>query len=126
MSFVGELKRRNVFRVGAAYVVASWLLIQVAETLFPLFGFDDNLTRNVVIALAIGLIPALIAAWVYEFTPEGLKKEKDVDRSQTITDATVYFASSSYYARDVHKNEKYIGTIFGACHCCQLGLCARI
>jgi len=88
MSLVGELKRRNVFRVGAAYVVASWLLIQVAETLFPLFGFDDNLTRNVVIALAIGLIPALIAAWVFELTPEGLKKEKDVDRSQTITDVT--------------------------------------
>lgn len=88
MSIVRELKRRNVFRVGAAYVVASWLLIQVAETVFPLFGFDDTLTRNVVIVLAIGLIPALIAAWVFELTPEGLKKEKDVDRSQTITDVT--------------------------------------
>ena len=83
-----ELKRRNVFRVGAAYVVASWLLIQVAETLFPLFGFDDRPARIVVIVLAIGLIPALIAAWVFELTPEGLKKEKDVDRSQHISDVT--------------------------------------
>ena len=88
MSFVGELKRRNVLRVGAAYVVVAWLLIQVAETLFPLFGFDDTPARIVVIVLAIGLIPVLIAAWVFELTPEGLKKEKDVDRSQSITDVT--------------------------------------
>ena len=88
MSFVGELKRRNVFRVGAAYVVVAWLLIQVAETLFPLFGFDDTPTRIVVIVLATGLIPVLIVAWAFELTPEGIKKEKDVDRSQSITDVT--------------------------------------
>ena len=62
MSFVGELKRGHVIRVGAAYVVAAWLLIQVAETLFPLFGFDDTPARIVVIVMAIGLIPVLIAA----------------------------------------------------------------
>jgi hypothetical protein len=88
MSIVGELKRRNVIRVGAAYVVAVWLLIQVAETLFPLFGFDDTPARVVVIVLAIGLIPVLIVTWVFELTPEGLKREKDVDRSQSITDVT--------------------------------------
>lgn len=88
MSLFNELKRRNVFRVGAAYVVVAWLLIQVAETLFPLFGFDETPARIVVILLAIGFVPALIFAWVFEFTPEGLKREKDVDRSQSITART--------------------------------------
>ena len=88
MSLFNELKRRNVFRVGAAYVVASWLLIQVAETIFPLFSFDDTPARIVVIVLAIGFIPVLVFAWAFEMTPEGLKKEKDVDRSQSITPHT--------------------------------------
>jgi len=81
MSFFEELKRRNVLRVATAYVVAAWLLIQVTETTFPLFGFDDTPARVIVIILAIGFIPALIFAWVFEFTPEGLRKEKDIDRS---------------------------------------------
>ena len=81
MHFIRELKRRNVFRVGAAYVVTAWLLIQVAETLFPLFGFDDRPARLVVIILAIGFIPALIVAWIFELTPEGLTRDGDIDRS---------------------------------------------
>ena len=84
MSLFKELKRRNVLRVGAAYVVGAWLLIQVAETLIPLFGFGDTPTRIVVIVLAIAFVPVLIFAWVFEFTPEGLKKEIEVDRSQPI------------------------------------------
>ena len=88
MSLLGELKRRNVFRVGAAYVVVSWLLIQVAETIFPLFGFDDTPARIVVIVLAIGLIPTVIFAWAFELTAEGLKRESEVDRSQSITTHT--------------------------------------
>lgn len=88
MSVYGELKRRNVFRVGAAYVVAAWLLIQVAETIFPLFGFDDTPARVVVILLAIGLVPVLVFAWVFELTPEGLKREKDIDRSRSTTPHT--------------------------------------
>jgi len=88
MSLLGELKRRNVFRVGAAYVVVSWLLIQVAETIFPLFGFDDTPARIVVIVLAIGLVPALVFAWAFELTPEGLKRESEVDRSRSITPST--------------------------------------
>ncbi len=77
-----ELKRRNVLRVAAAYVVASWLIIQVVETIFPAFGFGDAAVRIVTIVLAIGLIPALTLAWAFELTPEGLKKESEVDRSQ--------------------------------------------
>ena len=82
MTLFNELKRRNVFRVGAAYVVAAWLLIQVVETIFPLFGFDETPARIVVILLAIGLVPSMIFAWVFELTPEGFKKEKNIDRSQ--------------------------------------------
>ncbi|MEE8308205.1 MAG: hypothetical protein V3R81_13130, partial [Gammaproteobacteria bacterium] len=88
MSIFIELKRRNVLRVAAAYIVVAWLLIQVAETLFPLFGFDDTPARIVVIVLAIGLIPAMVFAWAFELTPEGLKKEKDIDRAQSITGHT--------------------------------------
>lgn len=88
MSLFNELKRRNVLRVGAAYVVAAWLLIQVAETLFPLFGYDETPARIVVIVLAIGFVPTLIFAWVFEITPEGLKREKDLDRSLSITART--------------------------------------
>jgi TolB-like protein len=85
LTLFNELKRRNVFRVGAAYVVAAWLLIQVVETIFPLFGFDETPARIVVIVLAIGLVPSMIFAWVFELTPEGVKKEKDIDRSQLDT-----------------------------------------
>jgi len=88
MSFFGELKRRNVIRVGAAYVVAAWLLIQVAETIFPLFGYGDGPARIVVVVLAIGFLPVLIFAWAFELTPEGLKKESEVDRSESITPQT--------------------------------------
>jgi len=88
VSLLNELKRRNVFRIAAAYVVAAWLLIQVTETIFPLFGFDDTPARIVVIVLTIGLLPALIFAWVFELTPEGLKKESEVDRTQSITPHT--------------------------------------
>ncbi len=83
--FFEELKRRNVLRVAAAYVVVSWLIIQVVETIFPVFGLGDAGIRFVIIVLAIGLIPALILSWAFEITPEGLKKEKDVDRSESVT-----------------------------------------
>ena len=85
MRLYSELKRRNVFRVGAAYTVAAWLLIQVADTTFPLFGFGDTPARIVVILLIIGFIPSLIIAWAFELTPSGLQKEEDVDRSLTVT-----------------------------------------
>ncbi len=85
MSLFKELKRRNVLRVGAAYIVVAWLVIQIVETIFPAFGFGDAAVRIVTIVFAIGLIPTLILSWAFEITPEGLKKEKDVDRSQPIT-----------------------------------------
>lgn len=88
MSLFAELKRRNVLRVAAAYIVAAWLLIQVAETIFPLFGFGDAPARIVVIALFILFIPTVIIAWVFELTPEGLKRDHEVDRSGSIAPQT--------------------------------------
>jgi hypothetical protein len=83
-----ELKRRNVFRVGVAYVVTAWLLIQVAETIFPLFDYGDAPTRILVVVLAIGFVPTLVFAWIFELTPEGLKRDSDVDRTQFIAPQT--------------------------------------
>jgi len=84
MSLLSELKRRNVLRVGAAYIVVAWLLIQVAETIFPLYGFGDTPARIVTTVLAIGLIPILVFAWAFELTPEGIRRDEEVDRSQSI------------------------------------------
>jgi len=81
MSLYKELKQRNVFRVAAAYLAGAWLLIEVAQTLFPLYGFSDDAVRLVVTLLAIGFPLVLIFSWVFELTPEGFKLEKDVDRS---------------------------------------------
>ena len=78
MSFVEELKRRNVLRIAAAYIAVSWLLIQVIETLFPIFGISDATIRIIVIILAIGFIPAVIIAWAFELTPEGLQRDSNV------------------------------------------------
>jgi hypothetical protein len=88
LSFFEELKRRNVFRVAIAYLAGSWLLIEVAGTLFPVFGVPDWGVRFVVIVLALGFLPALIISWAYELTPEGLKREKDVVRDASITRIT--------------------------------------
>jgi adenylate cyclase len=88
MSFIKELKRRNVFRVGIAYTVATWLLIQVTDTVFPRIGLPDSAVTLVIALLAIGFIPALILAWAFEMTPEGIKREKDIDREKSITPTT--------------------------------------
>jgi TolB-like protein/tetratricopeptide (TPR) repeat protein len=77
-----ELKRRNVFRVAAAYLASAWLLVEVAGTLFPIYGLVDDAIRIVVTLLAIGLPITLVLSWVYELTPEGLKLGKNIDRAR--------------------------------------------
>ena len=77
-SFLSELRRRNVLRVAMAYAAVAWLLVQIAETVMPLYGFSEAAIRTIVTVLAVGFIPALILAWVFEWTPEGLQKEEDV------------------------------------------------
>jgi TolB-like protein/Tfp pilus assembly protein PilF len=88
LSLFNELKRRNVIRVTIAYLALAWLLIEVAGTLFPVFGIPVWGVRLIVIILALGFIPALIFSWAYEITPEGVKREKDVVRDASITHLT--------------------------------------
>lgn len=85
---LNELKRRNVFRVGVAYIVGAWLLAQVAELALDSFDAPGWVIKTILLLLALGLPISLFFAWAFELTPEGLKKEKDVDRSQSITQDT--------------------------------------
>jgi len=78
MSFVTELKRRNVIRVALAYLALAWLVIQISETILPLFGFDSSAPRVVVIFFGVAFLPILILAWTFEFTSEGFKLDRDV------------------------------------------------
>jgi len=82
LSIFKELKRRNVFKVAIAYIIVSWLLLQVSDTLVPALHLPEWFHSGVAFVLIIGFPIALIFAWAYEITPEGLKKEKDVDHSQ--------------------------------------------
>ena len=84
MSIYSELKRRNVIRVAVFYLGVSWLLIQILETLFPIFGLAETSIRIVVILVAIGFIPALVLAWVFERTPDGLRKDSEIDRDADV------------------------------------------
>jgi TolB-like protein/predicted TPR repeat methyltransferase len=86
--FFAELRRRNVIRVGIFYAVGSWLVLQVADVLFGLIGVPDWSLRLVGGILLLGFPFALVLAWAFELTPEGLKREKDVDRSQPATTET--------------------------------------
>jgi adenylate cyclase len=88
MTLVSELKRRNVHRATAAYVALSWLLIQIAETVLPAFGFGGGAVRAVIIALMIGFVPAMVMAWAFELTPEGVKREQDLDHSSALAQRT--------------------------------------
>ena len=85
MSFFAELKRRNVIRVGLTYVVASWLLAQVIELAADAFGAPDWVLKLLITLLAIGLLPTLVFAWVYELTPEGIRKESEIAPDESIT-----------------------------------------
>ncbi|MEY2538264.1 MAG: adenylate cyclase [Verrucomicrobiota bacterium] len=87
-TFFRELKRRNVVRMAGLYLVGAWLLVQVSGTVLPMFGAPDWLPRSIVILLAIGFIPTLIFSWVFELTPEGLKRDEDVRPEQSIAPQT--------------------------------------
>jgi adenylate cyclase len=88
LSFFKELKRRNVFKVGIAYVVVGWLVAQVLQLVFESFGTPDWAIKTVLVLLATGLPFSLFFAWAFEMTPEGLKREHEVDRSQSIAPQT--------------------------------------
>ena len=88
MSFFSELKRRNVFRVALLYMVASWLIMQVADVGISLLGLPVWTGRFVFLLLLIGFPLVMVFSWAYEITPEGLKKEKEVDRTESVTHET--------------------------------------
>ena len=83
MSLVDELRRRNVFRVAAAYLVVGWLLTEVLTTLLPTLGAPDWASRAVILIFALGFIPAVIFSWFYEITPEGIKRDEEVIRDES-------------------------------------------
>ena len=87
-SLFTELKRRNVFRVAIAYVVLGWIVLQVGETLAPALHLPLWVNSLLAFFVLLGFPFAIFFAWAFELTPEGLKKEKDVDRSQSITPVT--------------------------------------
>ena len=87
-NFFAELKRRNVFRVAGLYLVGAWLLTQVASTLLPALEVPNWALRGLVITLALGFVPALIFSWVFELTPQGLKRDAEVAPEQSIAPQT--------------------------------------
>jgi len=87
-SFFEELRRRNVYRIGVAYAIVTWLFLQVIDIVAPIFDLPDSAPKLVLTLLAIGFPFALIFAWAYEITPDGIKREAEVDRSQSITSRT--------------------------------------
>jgi TolB-like protein len=88
LSLIRELQRRNVFRVGIAYAVVGWLLLQVTDIVVPILGLPPWVARLVLFLLALGFPLALFFAWVYELTPQGLKREREIVPEQSITRQT--------------------------------------
>jgi hypothetical protein len=89
LSVFNELKRRKVFKVGIGYVLVAWLVAQVLQLVFESFGTPDWAIKTVLVLLATGFPLALFFAWAYEVTPEGIKRDHLVDRSQPITPQTI-------------------------------------
>jgi adenylate cyclase len=78
-SFFAELKRRNVYKVAVAYAVVGWLVIQISSTVLPTFHAPEWVVQTVVVLVALGFPVALVIAWAFELTPQGLKRAEDVD-----------------------------------------------
>ena len=88
MSFFAELKRRNVFKVGIAYIVMAWLVMQVADVILNNIEAPGWVFQVIMLLLGLGFPFAIFFSWAFELTPEGLKLEKEVDRTQSITHET--------------------------------------
>jgi TolB-like protein/Flp pilus assembly protein TadD len=88
MSLFNELKRRNVFRVGIAYAIAAWIILQVTDVIGEIMELPEWGGKLILLMVVVGFPLALILAWAFELTPEGIKREKDVDRSVSITPQT--------------------------------------
>src|ERR1700738_1617946 len=84
-NFFAELKRRNVYKVAVAYAVVAWLLIQVATQVFTFFDIPNWAVRLVVLLLILGFPVALVLSWAFEITPEGIKRESEIEPNESIT-----------------------------------------
>jgi TolB-like protein/Tfp pilus assembly protein PilF len=84
MGFIAELKRRNVIRMAGLYLVSGWLVVQVAQTLLPAFDVPASVVRGIILVLALGFVPALLFAWIFELTPDGIKLDAKVPPEQSI------------------------------------------
>jgi TolB-like protein/tetratricopeptide (TPR) repeat protein len=118
MRLIAELRRRNVFRMAGLYLVGAWLATQVAGTLLPMFEAPPWVARTIVIVLAAGFVPALVLAWAFELTPEGLARDdggahanpiapktaRRLDRAiiAVLTCALAYFAVDKFMPRSGH------------------------
>ena len=88
MGFVAELKRRNVIRVAVAYLVFAWLVMQVLDVVGPVLDLPRGGSRIVLVLLILGFLGVLVFSWVYELTPDGLRRESEIDRGASITQVT--------------------------------------
>ena len=88
MSLFAELKRRNVFRVTIAYLIGTWLLLQVVDVVVPILVLPPWVGKLVLFLLALGFIPTLLFSWAFEITPEGVKRESEIDRDASIAHVT--------------------------------------
>ncbi len=125
MSLIAELKRRNVFRVGIAYAIVAWLLIEVASVVLPTFKAPEWVMQVCTFLVIFGFPLALILAWAFELTPEGIKREAEVDRTDSTTHvmgrkldfaiigllalAVVYFVSEKFVWTDQPAAESQVG-----------------
>ena len=87
-SLIAELRRRNVLRVAATYAVVAWIIIEAGSVLLPTFGASESAFQIYVVVVVVGFLVSLVVAWAFEVTPEGVKLEKNVDRSESITPKT--------------------------------------
>ncbi len=88
MNILNELRRRNVFRMAGLYLVGAWLVVQIAETLLPAFDVPGWVLRATIILLAIGFVPVLIFSWLFELTPEGIKRDGEAGTGQSVAATT--------------------------------------
>ncbi len=120
MSIFDELKRRNVFKVAAAYIIVGWLIMQAGDTLAPALHLPEWVNSLLAFFLILGFPLAMFFAWAFEMTPEGIKKEKDVDRSKSITQVTgqklnnviigILVLALAYFAIDKFVLQPQVGT----------------
>src|SRR5256714_12435331 len=86
--FVGELKRRNVYKVAIAYAVVGWLVVQIASTVLPTFRAPEWVLQTLVVLVALGFPIALVLAWAFELTPEGIVRTEDVAPNESVARGT--------------------------------------